>query len=474
MVGKGSVNHNSREFNAKNTDPQRTHLNTEYCNIDIKEVYHYLFDDALETYNEKQKRADRRIENYYEKIRTGRQEKLFHEVIIQIGNYDDTNAKTPEGELAERILDEYYREFQKRNPYLYVFSAHLHMDEATPHLHIDFVPFTTESKRGLDTRVSLKQALANQGFIGKSRQETEWSLWVESEKKALEEVMNRHSVQWEQKGTHEKHLSVYDYEKKMRKQEVEELTQQTENMEKQVKSKERVADRGEVFTAEREVKAMCDLVKDETERIDSRFLEPACGDGNFLAEILRRKLAVVKNKYRKSTYDYEMYSVLAVTSIYGVDIMLDNVQDCRERLFKIWDSSVLLKMYKDVYTCVFGELFPDKMVYAKKYESLTVCKQFQPTLFYDNEMLKLLPDCKEQNDKMLAARQRNQEVLGIDTIVTDDRIPKTGLYTIDKQQMEKWGVEYTAEGIIDELFFSRFVGLGVKQIIENGKDDTEQ
>ena len=230
MVGKGSVNHNSREFNAKNTDPERTHLNTEYCNIDIKEVYHYLFDYALETYNQKQKRADRRIENYYEKIRTGRQEKLFHEIIIQIGNHEDTNSKTPEGELAERILDEYYREFQKRNPYLYVFSAHLHMDEATPHLHIDFVPFTTESKRGLDTRVSLKQALANQGFIGKSRQETEWSLWVESEKKALEEVMNRHSIQWEKKGTHEKHLSVYDYEKKMRKQEVEELTQQTEEL----------------------------------------------------------------------------------------------------------------------------------------------------------------------------------------------------------------------------------------------------
>ncbi len=230
MVGKGSVNHNSREFNAKNTDPERTYLNTEYCNIDIKEVYHYLFDYALETYNEKQKRADRRIENYYEKIRTGRQEKLFHEIIIQIGNHEDTNSKTPEGELAERILDEYYREFQKRNPYLYVFSAHLHMDEATPHLHIDFVPFTTESKRGLDTRVSLKQALANQGFIGKSRQETEWSLWVESEKKALEEVMKRYSVQWEKKGTHEKHLSVYDYEKKMRRQEVEELTQQTEEL----------------------------------------------------------------------------------------------------------------------------------------------------------------------------------------------------------------------------------------------------
>lgn len=90
--------------------------------------------------------------------------------------------------------------------------------------------------------------------------------------------------------------------------------------EKQVKSKQRVADHGEVFTNEREVKAMCDLVKQETERIDSRFLEPACGEGAFLTEILRRKLAVVKSKYGKSPFDYERYAVLAITSIYGVDI----------------------------------------------------------------------------------------------------------------------------------------------------------
>ena len=107
---------------------------------------------------------------------------------------------------------------------------------------------------------------------------------------------------------------------------------------KQVKSKQRVADHGEVFTAEREVKAMCDLVKDETERIDSRFLEPACGDGNFLAEILARKLAVVKRKYQKSPLDYERNAVLAVTSIYGIDILIDNVIACRKRLFDIWDK----------------------------------------------------------------------------------------------------------------------------------------
>ena len=106
--------------------------------------------------------------------------------------------------------------------------------------------------------------------------------------------------------------------------------------EKQVKSKQRVTDHGEVFTAQREVNAMLDLVKQETERIDSRFLEPACGDGNFLAEILRRKLSVVKARYKKRTADYEKYAVMAVTSIYGVDILQDNVEDCRRRLFEMW------------------------------------------------------------------------------------------------------------------------------------------
>ena len=109
-------------------------------------------------------------------------------------------------------------------------------------------------------------------------------------------------------------------------------------MEKQIKSKKRVADHGEVFTAEREVNAMLDLVKQETERVDSRFLEPACGDGNFLAEILRRKLAEVRRKYRRSPFDYEKNAVLAISSVYGIDLMMDNVQACRERLFGIWDK----------------------------------------------------------------------------------------------------------------------------------------
>lgn len=112
----------------------------------------------------------------------------------------------------------------------------------------------------------------------------------------------------------------------------------------QVKSKERVVNHGEVFTAQREVNAMCDLVKEETERIESRFLEPACGNGNFLAEILRRKLEVVKNRYRKNFFDYERYAVLAISSLYGIDILEDNVEECRQRLFQIWDKEYTLNV----------------------------------------------------------------------------------------------------------------------------------
>ena len=225
MTGKGSVNHNSRKFHAKNTDPERSCLNVEYCNENVKDVYHELFDEALARYNEKQTRSDRRIDDYYEKIRSGKQEKPFHEIILQIGDKDNMGAKTENGQLAAKVLDKYMWDFQRRNPTLRVFSAYLHMDEATPHLHIDFVPYTTGSKRGLDTRVSLKQALSALGFKGGTRRETELNQWVAYEKEQLAAVMLEQGIEWEKKGTHEKHLSVLDFEKKERAKEVAELEQ---------------------------------------------------------------------------------------------------------------------------------------------------------------------------------------------------------------------------------------------------------
>ena len=275
MTGKGSVNHNSRKFHAKNTDPERSCLNVEYCNENVKDVYHELFDEALTRYNEKQTRSDRRIDDYYEKIRSGKQEKPFHEIILQIGDKDNMGAKTENGRLAAKVLDKYMRDFQRRNPTLRVFSAYLHMDEATPHLHIDFVPYTTGSRRGIDTRVSLKQALSALGFKGGTRRETELNQWVAYEKEQLAAVMREYGIEWEKKGTHEKHLSVLDFEKKERAKEVAELEQSISDGKerlsdiqiqhrKAVQETEQIRQKGEAIRQEvSELSETSDLLKEQ-------------------------------------------------------------------------------------------------------------------------------------------------------------------------------------------------------------------
>lgn len=272
MTGKGSVNHNSRKFHAKNTDPERSYLNIEYINENIEDVYHELFDEALARYNEKQSRKDRCIDNYYEKIRSGKQEKTFHEIILQIGDKDNMGAKTEDGQLAAKILNEYMRDFQQRNPTLRVFSAYLHMDEATPHLHIDFVPYTTKSKRGLDTRVSLKQALSALGFKDGTRRETELNQWVAAEKKQLAAVMERHGIEWEQKGTHEKHLSVLDFEKQERAKEVAALEKAISGGKKelqdiQIRQTKAVRETNQIRQELSELFATNDLLREQTETL---------------------------------------------------------------------------------------------------------------------------------------------------------------------------------------------------------------
>lgn len=221
MRGPGSLNHNRRSFTAENVDPERSSLNVVYRDEPIQKVYHELFDEAVNCYNAKQKRKDRCINDYYEHLRTGKQEKLFHELIVQIGNKDDMGVLTENGALTKELLDEYMQGFQERNPTLRVFGAFLHMDEATPHLHIDFVPYVSGWKgKGLDTKVSLKQALKALGFAGGSKRESELNQWINAEKEQLAAVMERHGIEWEQKGTHEEHLSVLDFKKQERSKEV--------------------------------------------------------------------------------------------------------------------------------------------------------------------------------------------------------------------------------------------------------------
>lgn len=293
MVGKGSITHNNRDFIAENVDGERTKNNITYCNEKIQDVYHELFDEALQKYNEKQTRSDRVIADYYEKIRTGKQEKPFHEIILQIGDKDTMGAETENGELAKKILDRYMHDFEKRNPNLRVFSAHLHMDEATPHLHIDFIPFTTNSKRGLETRVSLKKALEAQGFIGGSRSDTEWNQWVASEKEVLSQIMLEHGIEWDQKNTHEKHKTVSEFKKEKLAEEVEKLENKKDELKDQMKTYKNAEEYALVTV--RKIKGDEDFVlKDPSPLMSAKTYKT-----KYVEPLIKKLLEIVKNFARR-------------------------------------------------------------------------------------------------------------------------------------------------------------------------------
>ena len=176
---------------AENVDADRISQNVVFVQRDLRGIYHELFDEAVEEYNAKQKRKDRIIQDYYNKIKDGHQEHLFTEVIVQIGNMKDSNCMMEETAVVRQILEEYMRGFEERNPSLRVFNAVLHMDEQTPHLHIDFVPFSKGNKRGISTKVSLKGAMKALGFAGTGRNDTESMQWVRNEKENLATLMQQ-------------------------------------------------------------------------------------------------------------------------------------------------------------------------------------------------------------------------------------------------------------------------------------------
>ncbi|MBE7535781.1 MAG: SAM-dependent DNA methyltransferase [Anaerolineales bacterium] len=188
-------------------------------------------------------------------------------------------------------------------------------------------------------------------------------------------------------------------------------------MENQVVSKKRIADHGEVFTSEREVNAMLDLVKQETERIDSRFLEPACGTGNFLIEILNRKLTVVEVKYRKSQLEFERYLVSAISSIYGIDILEDNVIACRRRLFEMADkkyTALFKKKAKDDVRKVLRFILDKNIVWGDALDLKTAGPEQHQIIFsewsfpFNNSQIKrrdfvfaeLLPDDSKKRNQL--------------------------------------------------------------------------
>ncbi len=199
--GKGSLSHNNREFTAKNIDPSRTADNIVFIQQDLGDAYHQLFDEAVERYNAHQKRNDRKIDDYFQhlfnrepskSVITGaNKQKSFYEDLVQIGTKDDTGVGTPDAKVAVACLKEYMEGFQKRNPNLYVFNAVMHLDEATPHLHIDYIPLGHYS-RGLEVRNAKNRALDEMGFGNDAHSNNRWRL---REWEVLRDICNAHGIE---------------------------------------------------------------------------------------------------------------------------------------------------------------------------------------------------------------------------------------------------------------------------------------
>lgn len=269
MTGSGSIRHNNREFTAENVDRSRTEENVIFCREDLRQVYRELFDEPLAAYNAKKTKTRDKIADYYEHIRQSKQEKLFHEAIFQIGNREDCGCGTAGGEQAAQALREFAEGFQERNPHLRVFNMVLHMDEATPHLHVDFVPVATEQSRGLETRVSLKRALLQQGYKGVSRKQTEWNAWIEGEKQTLTEIAGRYEFEIIFKGGGRPHMDLPEFK---------EASRRLEAVQEQVMQAEQ-----ELEGLEDKKKALSDAVglleKVEKARVDLEAIQPEKGLG---------------------------------------------------------------------------------------------------------------------------------------------------------------------------------------------------
>lgn len=236
--GKGHLAHNNREFISKNVVPERTSWNRIYMQESLEKAYEKCFGQALMDYNAAQKRKDRRKENYLKEIEnSGNKEKTFYENVVQIGKKEDTPVVDADGNLTEEakavieILEQYAKTFQERNPNLYLFNCVMHLDESTPHLHIDYIPMAHGYKTGMETRNSLTKALQQMGFAkAVSKKKNETVAWQQRERAYLTELCREKGIDIEVLGIQRDNLTLPEYKAAMR--EVETLEQQAEEMER--------------------------------------------------------------------------------------------------------------------------------------------------------------------------------------------------------------------------------------------------
>lgn len=230
VKGRGTINHNNRTFIAENVDANRTPMNITYVKKPIEQAYEEIFGEAVAEYNAKQKRNDRKIKDYLSHIKQSKNnEKVFYETVVQIGRMSDTAVLdengniTEEALLAKEVLDEYARTFQERNPNLILFNAVLHMDEATPHLHLDYIPVAHGYMTGLSARNSLTKGLQEMGITkAVSKNDTETMHWQQRERDFLSDLCRERGIETETLGIKRDDYSIPEYKKAMREKEAAE------------------------------------------------------------------------------------------------------------------------------------------------------------------------------------------------------------------------------------------------------------
>lgn len=396
-IGKGSITHNNRVFAASHIDTDRTQNNIIFHKENIKKVYRELFGTALAEYNAKQKRKDRIIKDYYDHIFHSKQEKPFYELIIQVGNKDDTPCNSDEGKLASQILIEFEKDFQKRNPHVRVFNSVLHMDEHTPHLHIDFVPFATNQKRGLSTRNALTKDLEQQGLIAKGKFDTSSKLWIDSEKEKLSEIMARYGIEWKKLGTHNNHLSVLDFKKQERKKEIVRLENKIECTDNILKSRQELLNDTERIIDEldgeyQEKKATVSQLDDEITEKENVLAETAAliSENNSLIEASADKVSRIKN----------IDSIQAKKTLFGDNVTVS--QDDYNNLSELAKKQIAAENNNNELAEKIVQLEKDNAVLANKNKSLNnELKSVNSLRDKLNSALRELSDWKNKYQKVM-------------------------------------------------------------------------
>lgn len=329
-IGQGSINHNRRKFSTENVDKDRTKENLIMKDMDIQEAYHHLFDEALEKYNAKQKRSDRRIKDYYKKIINSKKEKPFYEMIVQVGNIHDHTSDIE----AKMIYRNFLMQFIAKNPNMFVFGAYIHLDEATPHMHIDFIPYAENQKRGLETRVSFKKALESQNMT--------WEQFKDNSIKILENNCRFFEIEVENPGINAERKNIHKYKEDMKAIELEAkriADKEIQNSREAEKRAQRASE--ELLKAKREIATLHNLKK-ENEALKAE-------NKRISEELTKVKEEVVELKQQFKLLEYMNTVFYSIMQFLELEHIYENIKNMFYREKKADDLEIGRTFGKAVY-----------------------------------------------------------------------------------------------------------------------------